>query len=184
MTRDAKEEPVESLEPAEFEKWIFLRDVPYRDSRQPEMRAIATLLSGVASQTRWSVWTFAQLAHALVRDCIIYQKDDERVGREQIDGWRPDPYVSPLVPLNRGFDDCDAKARMFVALCLANHLKSEMVPRCKGGKLVHVYARVLAQAPTDTEEKWHLVECILRRARIGEIAEHVPKEPETGSWEF
>ena len=179
-----------NLEPEEQRKWEFLRDVPLRDATSNEnpgneqLRQIAAALASVASLSPWPQWSFANLALALPRDCIVYQTDNDRVGREQIDGWTPDPYISPLEPYTRGVDDCDAKARMFVALCLCRKMHAEMVPRTKGTRLAHVYGRVFVQGPHDTAPRWYLAETILRRARLGDIAESVPKEIETGKWSF
>lgn len=179
-----------ALEPAEQRKWEFLRDVPLRDATSTEtpgneaLRQVAALLADVANLSPWPQWCFSQLAHCLARDCIRYQTDTDRVGREQIDGWPPDPYISPLAPFTRGADDCDAKARIFVALCLCRRMHAEMVARQTGTKLSHVYARVFVQGPDDTAPHWYFVETILRRARPGEVAEHVPKEIETRKWLF
>ena len=92
-------------EPAEQRKWEFLRDVPQRDAMSTEntgnqcLRDIAHWLACVAGFSRWPQWCFANLALCLARDSITYQLDSDRVGREQIDGWPPDPYISPVEPL-------------------------------------------------------------------------------------
>jgi transglutaminase-like putative cysteine protease len=127
---------------------------------------------------------------------VRYVTDIERVGREQIDGFT-DPLTSPLAPLERGIDDCDAKARLFVTLCLARNIQAEMVPRpsvqavASGGQLTHVSARVLVSLPhydRNTKElcedapQWVPVETILARAKVAEQAENVPHENETGNW--
>jgi hypothetical protein len=177
------------LEPEEQRKWDFLREVPQRDAMSQEtpgneaLRQVAAALAAVANLSPWPQWCFAQLAHAIARDCVQYQTDNERVGKEQIDGYT-DPYISPLEPFTRGVDDCDAKARLFVGLCLCRKLNAEMVPRQKGAKLAHVYGRIFLQGPSDAMPRWYYVETILRRARLGEVAESVPKEPETGKWAF
>jgi hypothetical protein len=179
-----------SPEPDEQRKWEFLRDVPIRDATSVEnpgneqLRQIVAALASVANFSRWPQWCFANLALCLARDCITYQLDSDRVGREQIDGWPPDPYISPLEPFTRGVDDCDAKARIFVALCLARNMHAEMVPRWRQGKLTHVYGRVFVQGPGEKAPRWYYAETILRRARLGDIAEVVPKEIETGKWLF
>jgi hypothetical protein len=177
------------LEPEEQRKWEFLRAVPLRDAVSNEtegneaLRQVAAALASVANASPWPQWCFANLALAVARDCVTYQTDNDRIGREQIDGYT-DPYVSPLLPFTRGVDDCDAKARLFVALCLCRQLHAEMVPRQKGSKLAHVYGRIFLQGPTDSAPRWYLAETILRRARLGDIAESVPKEIETGKWSF
>jgi hypothetical protein len=178
-----------NLQPTEQAKWDFLRNVPLRDAMSVEtlgndqLREIATQLASVASLSPWPQWAFANLAHALARDCIVYQTDTDRVGREQIDGYT-DPYVSPILPYTRGSDDCDAKARIFVALCLCQRLHAEMVPRARGDRLAHVYGRIFLSGPKDLVPRWYYAETILRRARLGDIAEAVPKELDTGKWSF
>lgn len=168
-------------DPEEWRKWEFLEKVPAQDAQDGELQSIARCLRVVASASPFPDWTFASLCLSLARDGIQYQTDTERVGREQIDGFT-DPYVSPLVPYRRGWDDCDAKARFFVALCLASGLRAEMVGRWRGGKLAHVYGRVYVKSPAEPLPRWHLAETILRRARLGDIAEQVPKESDTGKW--
>lgn len=167
----------------EQRKWAFLADAPKGDAKTAEVIELARRFGTIASLTPYGDWCYANLALALVRDCIAYQLDNERLGREQIDGYT-DPYVSPLLPLARGVDDCDAKARLFVALCLARGLEAEMVPRWKGSRLSHVYARVRLRGPRDPNPRWWFAETILRRARLGDVAENVPKELETGKWSF
>jgi transglutaminase-like putative cysteine protease len=171
------------MPPNDQTKWAFLSAVPAHDTQNPDLRSLAAGLGAIAALTPDPDWCYANLALALVRDCIAYQLDNERVGREQIDGYT-DPYQDPLLALRRGVDDCDAKARLFVALCLARGLSAEMVPRWKGNHLSHVYARVQVRGPGNPLPRWWTAETILRRARLGDVAENVPKELETGKWSF
>jgi transglutaminase-like putative cysteine protease len=174
-------------DPDELAKWEFLLGAPMRDAfgnentGNEQLRQIAKRLREVASLSAFPDWTFASLCLSLSRDGIRYETDTKRVGREQIDGYT-DPYVSPLEPYRRGTDDCDAKARLFVALCLAGGLQATMVPRWRGGRLVHVYGRVNVLSPAEHSPRWHTAETILRRARLGDVAEQVPKESDTGKW--
>ena len=167
----------------EQQKWEFLRTVPRRDAMTREILGLAVILRQLVSSTRWPDWCFVKMAMALARDCIQYQLDSDRVGREQIDGFT-DPQGPADLPLTRGYDDCDAKARLFVALCLAGGITAEMVPRWKGERLAHVYARAFVTGPSDSVARWYFAETILSRARLGDIAEAVPKELETGKWAF
>jgi transglutaminase-like putative cysteine protease len=121
------------------------------------------------------------LAQCLAKDCITYVLDTDRVGREQIDGFT-DPQGPADMSYLRGSEDCDGKARLFVALCLAARIKARMVGRWQHGRLAHVYAEVYSNGPTELRQRWWTVETILRRARLGDIAEQVPTEPETGKW--
>jgi transglutaminase-like putative cysteine protease len=179
-----------------WEKWVFLRDVPAKDAERPEVQALAANLWAVACASKYPRWAYVELAQCVARDLIRYVTDTSRVGREQIDGFT-DPYISPLAPLERGTDDCDAKARLFVALCLAKQIAAEMVPRpgiadLKAGRpLTHVSAKVFIALPaynretkelTEDAPRWVPVETILARAKVAEQAEHVPHEKDTGNW--
>lgn len=164
-------------------KWEFLKNAPFRDAKHPAIVKRARALREATEGSPWPGYAFVCLAHAMAKDAIVYQLDTDRVGREQIDGFT-DPQGAPDVPFTRGVDDCDGKARFFVSLCIASGIRAEMVDRwdLDTGRLAHVYARVYVFAPNTTSPAWFSVETILRRARIGDVAEHVPKEPETGKW--
>jgi transglutaminase-like putative cysteine protease len=167
-------------DPGDEKKWEYLRTVPAVDASKPQMQELAAALDLVARRSPWRDWAYAQLALAVARDCILYELDTDRVGREQIDGFT-DPYVRPDLPLVRGIEDCDGKARMFVALCLAGRVRAEMVPGWRGDRLGHVYARAWLAGPKQSP-RWWFAETILRRARLGEESPSVPKEVETGKW--
>jgi transglutaminase-like putative cysteine protease len=156
--------PVEPPQ-AELRKWDYLRDAPLEDMRDPRMQRLASLLWAAAGE-RPRVYCI--LCQALCRDAIRYQTDTARVGGED--------FGSPADAIERGVDDCDAKARAFVTLCLLKNQRAEMVPLWKGGQLKHVYARVLLDG------QWLPVELTLARARLGEEPLRVPKEPDTGQW--
>jgi len=132
------------------DKWEYLKHAPARDMHHTEIRRLASVLRCAAGDDV----RFAALAHTVARDWIRYQTDTARVGREDLG--------HPVTALVRGVDDCDAKARLFVALCLAAGLTAEMRDRWRGDELAHVYAAV------KLEGKWHTVELTLTRARIGD----------------
>jgi transglutaminase-like putative cysteine protease len=180
----------------EWSKWVYLRDVPAKDALADEVQAVAANLWAVAVMSPNPRWAYAELAHCVARDLIRYATDTDRAGREQIDGLT-DPYRSPLEPLARGADDCDAKARLFVALCLAKGIAAEMVPLpseravASGSPLQHVSARVFVAPPyfdrdsrtiKEGAKQWLPVETILARAKAGETAGTVPKEMATANW--
>lgn len=167
----------------ELKKWEFLRDAPKSDAETPEIKLYAQHLAAIAARSPWPEWCLASLALALARDCILYQLDSDRVGREQIDGYT-DPQGPADAPYRRGVDDCDAKARFFVAVCLAGAVPADMVPRWKGPMLAHVYGSCWVRGPHELVPRVWYAETIVRRARLGEVAEQVPKEPETGKWLF
>lgn len=167
--------------PSEQRKWEFLRDAPARDALTPELRNVAQHLRAVAFVSPWKSWAFASLAFSVANDLIVYVSDVDRVGREQIDGLT-DPQGSTLSSLERGTDDCDAKARIFVALCLAVGISAEMQPLWRGERLQHVFGRVWVQGPYDTAPRWYNAETILARAKLGDERQAIPTETDTGSW--
>lgn len=160
------------------EKWAFLERAPAHDARDPGLQDVARSLWRVALCVGPSPHEpFARLAHAVARDCVRYETDTKRTGGEDIAGFtRRQGHA--LEALERGTDDCDAKARLFVALCLAAGLRARMVPRWEGETLRHVSAAVTING------RELAVETILARARLGETAEQVPTEKGTHRWRY
>jgi len=166
------------------QKWEFLFHVPSRDTEHPRIQQLATTLRIAAGSNNIR---FAQLAMTVARDWIRQTSDVNRTGGEDIAGLTRNPTDDDAVDaLRRGEDDCDAKARLFVALCLAGGLDATMVPRWNmvpvadgtpnGRTLTHVSAQV------KINDRWWPVELTLSRARLGEVGETVPREIETKRW--
>lgn len=154
------------------DKWEFLERAPVLDAFDPGLQDVArSLWRAALCEPR----TFAHLAHALARDGIRYQTDTARTGGEDIAGFTR-RQAHALEPLERGKDDCDAKARLFVALCLAVGLRARMVPKWEGETLRHVSAAVTLGG------RELAVETILARARLGDTAERIPTEKDTKRW--
>jgi transglutaminase-like putative cysteine protease len=145
-------------------KWQWLEAAPLQDKRSPILGRIAASLRVAALG---DIERYAHLALALARDGIRYQIDTERVGREDLG--------HPLEALFRGVDDCDAKSRLFVALCLLAGIPAKMMPLWENGNLKHVYAAVMING------KWYPAETTLSRARLGDMPRSVPKEKD-GKW--
>jgi transglutaminase-like putative cysteine protease len=146
-------------------KWRFLERAPHDDAKNSGIQYVAkALLLAAFKRPR----TFAILAAALARDGIRYELDTDRVGGEDLD--------HPFNALWRGVDDCDAKSRLFCALCLAAGIECRMVPGWRGDRLQHVSAAVRLDGV------WEPVELTLARARIGDTPKDVPREKGTGKW--
>lgn len=161
------------------EKWAFLRDAPSGDAHNPMLRRLAGHLWAASFDNPWK---FATLAQTVARDWIKQVTDTVRIGREDIAGLtrmpQPDDAVDALV---RGVDDCDAKARLFVALCRAVGLAANVVPwwtKTEPPDLAHVSAEVLLGS------KWRPVELTLSRARLDELGTDVPFEKKDGKWKL
>lgn len=154
---------------SDAEKWEYLRRAPELDCLEAPIFELALHLWEAA---RADVRAFAQLAHAYARDVIRYMSDIQQFGEEDI---APAGGLSDV--LARGVDDCDAKARLFVALCRAVHVAAEMQPKWRGEILAHVFARVRIAGA------WMPVELTLARAKLGEDAGEVPREV-SGRWDM
>lgn len=141
-------------------KWRFLQAAPREDAGHPFIRDLAGWFSRAGFGRPEVV---ANLAHALVRDGISMLHDTARVGGEDVAGFtRPSTTDDAIDALRRGVDDCDAKARLFVAICLAAGLGARMRPLWQGTRLAHVWAEV------NLGNRWYPVETTVSHARIGD----------------
>jgi len=159
------------------EKWAFLYDAPAHDAQHPEIKRVAKHLFEAA---RHNPWRFATLAQSVARDWIKQVPDTHRVGHEDIAGLTDDPKPDDAIDaLKRGADDCDAKARLFVALCLAAGIPAEVVgwwTKSDPPDLAHLSAKVYLGG------KWRPIECTLSRARLDELGTDVPFEKGQHDW--
>lgn len=164
-----------SRHPDDVRKWGFLLYAPTQDARHREVVRLAQALWLVAGGR---LQMFLDLASALCRDAIRYERDTARVGAEDIAGYTREPRNGDAIEAwKRGVDDCDAKARLFVALCLAQGVRARMAPTWnEQGRLQHVSAEVYDGAT------WRPVELTLRRARVGDTPNEVPFERHSDDW--
>lgn len=156
-------------------KWIYLRDVPAEDARDERIRLIASLLWQATRLCPDRQRVFAVLCHAFTGRGIRMVRDTARVGAEDIAGLTRSPTKDDAIDaIQRGADDCDAKARAFVALHLAVGQRARMQPvwKQKGEsyELAHVYPEVFLDG------RWQPAETTLARAVLGEPPLEVPKE--------
>jgi transglutaminase-like putative cysteine protease len=145
------------------------------DATQQSLRTLAQLLWQAAGANGER---YLALAHAIARDCIAFQSDTARTGGEDIAGITRE-YTDPLEALKRGVDDCDAKARLLVALLKARNFEANLVKWWDPttGELAHVAAEVFWRA------RWCHLETILSRARFGDEPNDVPFEAD-GKWRY
>jgi transglutaminase-like putative cysteine protease len=171
----------------DHEKWMFLRDIPQTDKWH---RRIRDLAGHLYRASEGNPRRFALLAHAVARDWIHQETDTKRVGHEDIAGLTRNPTADDAVDaLDRGVDDCDAKARLFVAICLAGGLNAHLVPYwLSDGKQSHAETGRAGEqlfhvaAACFVDGQWLPVELTLSRARLGEPGEKVPVEPGSRKW--
>jgi hypothetical protein len=115
-------------------------------------------------------------AEAILRfcqDCVRYERDPawhdvegNRHGIELLD--------SSSVCLHRGYGDCDAKARLFVALCLACGLRAAIEPVFRGKEgFPHVRARVLVESrEAGAPPAWEVADPTIVNSSIGYLPPH------------
>jgi len=157
-------------------KWALLQEMPNIDSKNPKLRHMADLIWELSEKRPIR---FFKLALAVARDGIRFESDIKQFGHEDIAGvTRPPEPDDAIDAYERGHDDCDAKARLFVALCLAKGFNARLWPLWKGSDLSHVAGEV------EYNGEWIHAETILARARLGEMHTDVPKEPTTGKWKM
>ncbi|MEP7124062.1 MAG: transglutaminase domain-containing protein [Byssovorax sp.] len=107
-----------------------------------------------------------------VQRCIRYERDPAwfdaqgtRHGIELLD--------SAAVGLHRGYGDCDLKARLFVALCLACGVTADIEPVFTGETgFPHVRARVRSEASETSGERWETADPTIVNSTIG----HLPRK--------
>lgn len=159
----------------DLQKWELLQEMPFIDAKDGELIDLANTIWRIALH-RPNV--FLKLALAVARDGITYKSDIIQFDGEDIAGiTRPPVPGDALEAYKRGLDDCDAKARLFVALCLARGFEARLWPLWKDGFLTHVAAEVKYNG------QWVHAETILSRARLGEKHVNVPKEKD-GKWKL
>lgn len=157
------------------EKWQLLQEACVVDSKSPKIIKMAKMIWGL-SQSR--PVRFFKLALAVARDGIEYESDIKQFGHEDIASVTRSPKAGDAIEAyERGYDDCDAKARLFVAICLAGGFNARLWPLWKHGQLRHVAAEVRFQG------RVYHAETIISRARLGDMHTDVPKET-NGRWKM
>lgn len=156
------------------EKWQLLSEIPHVDAKNPKLKEMSELIWKLSLE---NPIRFFKLALAVARDGITYESDIKQFGHEDIAGVTRAPEPNDATDAyERGSDDCDAKARLFVALCLAMGFNARLWPLWKHGVLQHVAGEVQWQ------NTWIHAETILARAQLGEMHTDVPREIKTGKW--
>jgi hypothetical protein len=150
-------------------RWITFKD------REDKARYMADAARHDAADPaiQWWVQAFRALPRperegAILRfcqRCLRYERDpawfDARGGRHGIE-----LLDSSAVGLSRGYGDCDLKARVFVALCLAAGVPAEIEPVFRGENgFPHVRARVLRV----DDARWDTADPTIVNSSIGAL---------------
>ena len=133
------------------EKGLWMKARAVRDSKRREVVRWAAQFYGL---TGWA------LAHAILLFCqlaILYERDP---GQEVLE--------SAATGLVRGYGDCDLKAGLFVALCLACGLEAEEEDIFRGDNFPHVRARV------KIDGAWYTVDPTVLNSDVGLLPHGTP----------
>ncbi len=137
----------EVLFPNREAKATYMAEAAVHDSHDPRVLAWVPVFRQLPLDERaGAILRFCQKCIRYTRDPGIIDPDGTRHGIEVLD--------SSAVGLDRGYGDCDLKARLFVALCLASSLDAAIQPVFSGKNgFPHVRARVRAVG-TETSGAW------------------------------
>ena len=129
-----------------------------------------------------------------VRDSIAYKEDRTHphdLG-DPTDGERGEEFADSATILQRRFDDCDGKARLFVALVRAWRfpgVEARIKPVFDArGEFAHAQAEARwpgsERHPGAQPEGWVMTDPIVRNARFGQSPLEVARKPGGGWWVY
>jgi hypothetical protein len=149
--------------------------------------SLRSRIEQVAARFTWEddPETRTRAIHRFVRDSIRYQQD-YRVST----GQPGEEFADSETVLFRGYDDCDGKARLFVALMRAAeriaplHTEARIRPvfsKAHPLEFVHVQGEVLfpnsRRIPTADPEGWVIAELIIKGCELGQNPDDCPRGP-------
>jgi transglutaminase-like putative cysteine protease len=153
-------------------KSAYMQEAAEHDARDPAILAWAEQFRPLPRPARErAILRFVQFAIRYERDPAWYDRAGARHGIELLD--------SAAVGLQRGYGDCDLKARLFVALCLASGIPARIAPVFRGRwSFPHVRAEVLSLAGEDTSgrELWDVADPTIVNSEIGRLPAHALTE--------
>ena len=142
-------------------KAAYMADAARHDAADPAVRAWARSFAALPRPAREeAILRFVQLCIRYERDPAWFDEEGHRHGIELLD--------SSAVGLIRGYGDCDVKARLFVALCLACGVQAEIEPVFRGK---YGFPRVRARVLT-VRGKWETADPTIVNSTIGVLPRH------------
>lgn len=157
--------------PRALAKWRELERQAAADAIDPVIVQFASRLARPFSPDDWLA--IAREIFRWVRDGIRYQHDPDR--REE--------FAPAMEVLQRGWDDCDGKVKLAVALMRALGMDAEVVPVFAGGELGHVQMRVRfpgSRRVAGNVDGWIYGEMTIRGAELTQNPHAVASNPDTG----
>lgn len=169
--RRVVQRPVVAPKPLEIAKLAKLREGAFDDARDPEIVRFASALARPHAPDDYLAIT--REIFRWVRDGIRYQRDPG--GLEE--------FESAGTILRRGWDDCDGKVKLAVALLRSLGIEADVEPVWKNGNLSHVQLRVRwpgSQKVPGNRHGWILGELTIAGAELTQDPRSIAPNPETG----
>jgi hypothetical protein len=142
-------------------KAAYMADAARHDAEDPAVLRWARAFRGLPRPDREeAILRFVQRCIRYERDPAWFDAQGTRHGIELLD--------SSAVGLHRGYGDCDLKARVFVALCLAAGVPAAIEPVFRGETgFPHVRARVRMR-----DDEWETADPTIVNSTIGKLPRH------------
>ncbi len=157
--------------PTEIWKLDDLRRGAYDDALEPYIVEFASKLAAPFAPDDYLAIT--REIFRWVRDGIRYQRDP----------GLHEEFATAAQVLRRGWDDCDGKVRLAVALLRALGIEADVNPKWKGGYLTHVQLRVRfpgSHKVAGNVAGWIVGELTIRGAELTQDPRAIAARPETG----
>lgn len=159
--------------PQEIQKLHTLRQMASHDALDPSVVRAAHNQIVPFKPDDWK--SQAKEIHRFVRDGIRFQRDPDR----------KEEFAPSALVLERGWDDCDGKAKLAVAMMRSLGMEADIVPVWDDqGNLAHVQYAVRfpgsGSYPGAQRGGWLKGETTVSTAELGEDPFSVPINPETG----
>jgi transglutaminase-like putative cysteine protease len=149
--------------PSREAKARYMAEAAVHDAGDPAIRSWARQFTSLPPAARAeAILRFVQRCIRYTRDPAWYDKAGRRHGIELLD--------SSSVGLQRGYGDCDLKARLFVALCLASGLRARIDPVFEGTEgFPHVRARVYMPSGETGAGEWEVADPTIVNSSVGKL---------------
>ena len=154
-----------------MQKLEILKRQAKRDAVDPIVVRLASRIVRPFAPDEW--WKMASEIFRWVRDAIKYQHDPDRT----------EEFQDAAAIIDRGWDDCDGKAKTAVAMMRALGLDAEIVPHWRNGQLAHVSIRVRfpgSERHPSSVRGWLYGETTVRGAELGDNLKRIAPNPNTG----
>jgi transglutaminase-like putative cysteine protease len=161
---------VRTPDPLAVQKLEILKRMAKRDATDPIVVRLASRIVRPFAPDDW--WQMAREIFRWVRDAIRYQHDPDRT----------EEFQDAAAIIDRGWDDCDGKAKTAVAMMRALGLDAEIVPHWRAGQLAHVSIRVRwpgSESHAGSVRGWLYGETTVRGAELGDNLKRIARDPDT-----